>query len=286
MPFVEPMLEALAQRQTLVLVFDGSTLGRGGIALMASVVYKKRALPVAWIVKRGPKGHFPVETHLELLAHALVPQAASVVFLGDGEFDATPLQAALDSWGWHSVCRTAKNARLTPEGESTETFVFKEVGPEPGHECVSLPGMLFTAARYGPIHALVWHRRGYQDPLYLLTNLELAREACFWYRKRARIETFFSDQKSRGFHLHNPRISDPERLSRLLIAACLAYLWMVHLGVLAKRQGWHRLIHRSDRCDLSLFQLGLRLLEHMHNEGWPIRVAFTIGRCRSTKSVR
>lgn len=77
------------------------------------------------------------------------------------------------------------------------------------------------------------------------------------------IETLFSDQKSRGFHLHKSHLSDPARLSRLLLAASLAYLWMVYLGVTALRQGWYKQFHRSDRVDLSLFQLGLRLLEHM-----------------------
>jgi hypothetical protein len=32
---------------------------------------------------------------------------ASVVFLGDGEFDGTALQKALDDEGWSYVCRTA-----------------------------------------------------------------------------------------------------------------------------------------------------------------------------------
>lgn len=31
------------------------------------------------------------------------------------------------------------------------------------------------------------------------------------YAKRFRIETFFSDQKSRGFHLHKSHLSDPVR---------------------------------------------------------------------------
>jgi hypothetical protein len=42
------------------------------------------------------------------------------------------------------------------------------------------------------------------------------------------IETFFADQKSRGFHLHKSHIADPQRLSRLCIAACLAYIWIVY----------------------------------------------------------
>ena len=50
------------------------------------------------------------------------------------------------------------------------------------------------------------------------------------YRKRAHIETFFSDQKSRGFHLHKSHLREPARLTRLLIAACLAYLWVVYLA--------------------------------------------------------
>src|SRR2546426_12422773 len=90
------------------------------------------------------------------------------------------------------------------------------------------------------------------------------------------IETFFSDQKSRGFHIHKSHISDPQRLSRLLIAACLAYIWIVYLGSLCEKEGWRSVIHRSDRCDVSLFQLGLRLLEHFINENLPILVQFHV----------
>ena len=43
--------------------------------------------------------------------------------------------------------------------------------------------------------------KGYQELLYLVSNLATAEEACRLYQKRFRIETFFSDQKSRGFHI-------------------------------------------------------------------------------------
>ena len=72
--------------------------------------------------------------------------------------------------------------------------------------------------------------RGYRAPLFLVTNFELPDEAIYWYKKRFQIETFFSDEKSRGFYLHKSHLSDPERLSTLMIAACLAYLWIVYLG--------------------------------------------------------
>jgi hypothetical protein len=59
-----------------------------------------------------------------------------------------------------------------------------------------------------------------------------------------------------------------------MIAACLAYIWIIFLGTLAIFEDWVVVIHRTDRCDLSLFQLGLRLLEHFLNEHMPIPVAF------------
>jgi Transposase DDE domain len=97
-----------------------------------------------------------------------------------------------------------------------------------------------------------------------------------YYQKRFRIETFFSDQKSRGFNIHKSHLREAQRLSRLLIATCLAYIWVVYLGSLCKKDGWQRIIHRGKRCDLSLFQLGLRLLEHFLNEELPILVQFHI----------
>lgn len=54
-------------------------------------------------------------------------------------------------------------------------------------------------------------------------------EAIKYYKKRFRIETFFSDQKSRGFHIQKSHIEDPKRLSQLIIATCLAYIWIVYL---------------------------------------------------------
>lgn len=271
LPFAAALLQSLAHC-TLVLVIDGSTVGRGCVALVVSLVYKGRALPIAWIVVEGRKGHFAEATHRHLLeqVQALVPAEASVIVLGDGEFDGPGLQAYLCAIGWSYVCRTAHNIRLQSEGEEVR---LAEVALEPG-QVVGLPEVLMTGQGYGPVLVIAWWARDQIEPIYLVTNLELVAEACWWYRKRFRIETFFSDQKSRGFHLHKSHLRDPARVGRLLLAACLAYLWMVYLGVLAKRDEWMRAIHRTDRCDLSLFQLGLALLDHLLNHDHPIPVAF------------
>ncbi|MCL6583753.1 MAG: hypothetical protein K6U11_08950 [bacterium] len=56
LPFVTTLLTALAQT-TLFVVVDGSYVGRRYVTLMANVVYKRRALPIVWIVVKGKKGH-------------------------------------------------------------------------------------------------------------------------------------------------------------------------------------------------------------------------------------
>jgi len=276
LPYADALLESLAADRPLLLAIDGSEAGRKCLVLMVSVIYKKRALPIAWIVVTGNKGHFPEETHVRLLkrVYEIVPEEANVIFLGDGEFDGITLQATIDDYGWEYVCRTAKNAQLGAEGD---TFSFHEVGVQPG-ECIGLPDVTFTLQAYGPVQAVAWWEARYEEPIYLVTNMELAEEACYWYAKRYRIETFFSDQKSRGFNLHRSHISDPARLARLLIAACLAYIWIIYLGVIAKRDDWVKVIHRADRCDLSLFQLGLNLLDHFLDEHIHIPVAFQMPR--------
>jgi len=275
LPYAEVLLRHLAL-QTVVLVMDGSGVGRGCTALMIHVVYKGRALPLAWRVRQAPKGHFPEDLHIAVveLMREVIPEGAKVVFLGDGEFDGTALQATLHEAGWSYACRTAMSTVATWEGE---TFRLDTLGAcsKPG-TLIALQEVKFTRDAYGPVMVLSCWAKGYQDPLYLVSNMATAEDACRFYAKRFRIETFFSDQKSRGFHIHKSHMSDVQRLSRLLIAACLAYIWIVYLGSVCEKEQWRSIIHRRKRCDLSLFQLGLRLLEHLLNEEMPIPVQFHV----------
>jgi len=270
MPFAAELLTNLANF-TLVLIMDGSEVGRGCVSLMLSVQYRGRALPLGWLVISGEKGHFSQEKHIQLLStvRALLPTGADVIFLGDGEFDGVQLQEKLDEFGWKYACRTSSNTILY-DGEE---FSFQDLVLQPGM-CLGIAEVTFTRQRYGPLLAVAWWRRNYQEPIYLVSNFDLVEEVCHWYPRRFKIETFFSDQKSRGFNLHKSHLSSPQRLAKLMLAACLAYLWIVYLGVQALQKNFLPLIHRTDRCDLSLFQLGLRLLEHLLDFHEPIPVSF------------
>jgi len=276
LPFVEPLLMNLAAIRPLELVMDGSAVARGCVTLMVSLLYAGRALPIAWLVVAGKKGHFPAETHVTLLREVKtrVPDTATVVLLGDGEFDSPALQAEATGYGWDYVCRTAKNIQISADGEAWSSL--EDLGVTRGGR-VGRKGVLFTKdAGYGPVMVIAWWGRDYTDPIYLVSNLKSMHAACEWYRKRAHIETFFSDQKSRGFQLDRSHLSDPARVARLMLAACLAYLWVIYLGKVAQDDDWVSRIHRRHRCDLSLFQLGLRLLDYFLGHDHPIPSAFNL----------
>ena len=283
LPVATALLTTLAQ-QPLLRVLDGSVVGRGGLALMLSVVYHGRALPLAWVVVRGQQGHFPQQTHCALLEqrHPLIPPSADVTVLGDGEFDGTDFQALLRQLHWHYVCRTAPNILMTVYGQQRQIGA---LAPTRRERLAVRPAWM-TADEYGPVSILAIWEAGYAEPIYLVTNMVDLEAALAAYRKRAHVETFFSDQKSRGFHLHKSHLRDPVRLTRLLIAACLAYLWTVYLGVCALRDGWLKRLHRRDRCDLSLFRLGLRLLARCLKDDIPIPEGFLVPAVLPPKPVR
>jgi len=273
LPVAQQLLTTLAAHP-IYLVMDGSTVGRGCLALMLSVVYHGRALPLCWVVVQAPKGHFPQATHQALLAQvqAIIPKDAQVTFLADGEFDGIDLQADLRALNYSYVCRTASNIVLTAHGVR---FRVCDLGPARG-EAIAVTPAWMTAAEYGPVALLAIWEQQYTEPLYLVTNLSDLDAAAKLYKKRAHIETFFSDQKSRGFNIHKSHLSDPQRLSRLMIASCLGYVWLVYLGVCALQEEWRRLLHRRTRCDLSLFRLGVKLLARALEAHIPIPAGFLV----------
>jgi len=138
---------------------EGSGVGRGCCALMMPVIFKGRALPLAWRVRQCPKGHFPEDLHIALveLVSNLIPAGTKVVFLGDGEFDGIKLQETMHEAGWWYACRTSKGNTATWDDE---TFYVDELGAclKPGR-LIELKEVQWTREAYGPVLLLrCWHR--------------------------------------------------------------------------------------------------------------------------------
>ena len=273
LPFARAVLEHLAQAP-LTIVVDGTTAGRGCVVLMASVVYRGRAIPLLWTVVKGKKGHLPETVHCALIKRlqTVIPATASVTVLGDGEFDGTELQATIRAANWQYVCRTATSILIYAH---ERVFTVGDLPLRRG-EAVAIADVQMTAKWYGPVMVIgVWDTT-YTEPIYLITSLTDANAAVEQYRVRFRIECLFANQKSRGFQIHKSHLAAPERLGRLLIATSLAYLWVQRVAIFAREQNWLVQFHRTDRCDLSWFQIGLRALHYARREHKRVPVQFSL----------
>lgn len=267
-PLVAMVLAAVSSEQ-IGLMIDSTKIGGKCICLMVSVYYKSRAVPLAWVVYKGKKGHSSQQTQLALFqtVKALLPKTSSVILLGDGEFDGSQVIAWLKTeTTWQFVCRTDKTNLIWYQNQ----WISLEQLPLAAGQEIFLSQVLLTQAhQVGPVNILVVWNEAKNCHWFFVTNMETAKTAKKWYTKRFATETLFSDFKGRGFHLDDTRLWKPERVSRLLLAGAIAYVFCIVLGVEAITSGAFRQLVRTDAFFHSLFQLGLIYLEHILNECLP-----------------
>ena len=102
---------------------------------------------------------------------------------------------------------------------------------------------------------------GEKEPWCLATNLPDLQMALQFYARRMWIEEMFGDLKKHGFDLERTMLRHFERLSRLTLAVALLYVWLVSIGTRTVRNGLRDLVDRTNRRDLSIFQIGLRFID-------------------------
>ncbi|MDZ7899444.1 MAG: transposase [Arcicella sp.] len=98
-----------------------------------------------------------------------------------------------------------------------------------------------------------------------------------YYRKRFKIETLFKDFKSEGFNLHKSKMTDPERLNRLIIICALAYLWLTGMGVaIFTKKSRLKRVYKVQKDTLNLFTHGKRLYKYLIKNDLPVPDTFKI----------
>lgn len=223
-PYIKLILLNIAKRGELVLVMDGSEMAGDCTVLMLSVLWKNHAIPLAWMVKNGEKGHFPEQVHLDLLdmASCVIPTNCRVVLLGDGEFDGKLLCARCEELHWEFVLRTSLDRKIEDNGD---ILSIGQLAIWPGQETAFVESALLG------YHAVLWHYKDYEHPIPLLTNMELGEMACAYYERRFKIELLFKLLKSSGFNVHKSKITGEKRVASLIIVLALAFVLVFWAGV-------------------------------------------------------
>lgn len=273
-PFVRSTMCTYAP-SVIYVVMDTTQYGPSCRAVVAGVAYAGQVLPLGWRVVKGKKGHTSPQLQQDLLLEirAYLPPG-QVVLVADSEFCAIGLLDAITNWGWHFIVRVRSNVYVHQGTKEPFTLAERKLTPGTSY---CWRGIFWTTEHlFGPLLAIGYWATGEEEPLYILTDTNNEEAALLVYSWRFWIEPLFADFKGRGFHLAQTHIRDPQRLSRLLMVACLTFLWTVSVGSHVFQSPEQRQVDRNDRTDRSFFQLGYRFVKRLIKLAKPLRIVFQI----------
>jgi hypothetical protein len=272
-PVAQQLIARVAHTE-LRLIIDCTKVGFDHRLLTISLAYRKRALPLVWSVHAGRKGHVTTAQQIALFAalRPLIPRTSRVLVLGDCAFQNVPLLRWLGRRGWHFVIR--QQGRITVRTTHGAWCKINRFALRPGQ--TRTIGWVRVTQKYnmGWFYLVLHWRKGETEPWYLLSNRRDTRTILRCYRVRMWTEEMYGDMKGHGFDLEATHLSDADRISRLVLAVCLTYVWFLTLGAWLVKRGLRHLIDRKDRRDKSYFRLGLDWLKRAQRLNLPFRLQF------------
>jgi len=259
-PIAEALLRQAAAQGVVRLIVDGSKVSAHHQLLLVSLAYRKRALPLAWTWLQGARGHSPAVTQLALLRYVrqLLPAGAKVLLVGDTEFGAVAIMQQVHAWHWYYVLRQRGNLLACVDQESR----WQRLGqllPRKG-KVFWYPQALLTEQLWHCSLLCYW-RTGAKEPWFLATNLSEPSAVLHAYSLRMGIEQMYGDWKGHGVRLEQTRLCHVQRLARLTFVVALWYLWLVTQGSRTIKEGQRHWVDRKERRDLSIYRIGLYIIE-------------------------
>ncbi len=260
-PVAEKLIQAAGSAGQIHLLIDSSKVGFGHQLLMVGIAYRRRSLPLAWTWVKGPRGHSTTRKQLALLHYirSLIPLDIHVSLVGDSEFGHTSLLEYCDFWHWDYALRQKGRYLVMPYNQSDWQRI-DSLDLKPG-EVVWLGRVLLTRANAYSTNLVLYWALGEKEPWFLATNQPGPHGALKLYRRRMWLEEMFGDMKGHGFDLEATYLRHFLRLSRLTLAVCLLYLWLVATGEHVIQTDQVDEVDRTDRRDLSIFRIGWDFIE-------------------------
>lgn len=228
----------LTTMTSISLIIDRTSWHRLGIHLnlfLCSIAFNGRSFPVFWffLSKQGASNLKEQQTLLEpvlnaLAAHPLL-SALSVTVVADREFCSPLLAHWLTGQGVHFDIRVKKNFFVSRE-DFPSVLISRFLETCERGQYYVYTNVRLTEEHRIRVHLVIAWRPDCDEPIALMTDLAEADAVAEIYHQRPWIETLNRDLKSGGFDVERGKITDSERLARLLIAVAVAYILLVILG--------------------------------------------------------
>jgi len=273
-PIVQQLVR-LFTKGTIRLIIDCTKVGFNHQVMVVAIAYRKRALPLAWSVHPWAKGGVGVVDQIALLSQvqSLLPPECEVWLVGDSGFQYVPLLRWLRAQGWHFVIRQSGNNMVAWPGQSWVRLADVELAE--GETQIIGWVRLTSKHNYGRVWLILHWKEGEDEPWYLVSDRQGYRDLICTYEKRMWIEEMYGDMKGHGFNLEATHLRDTDRINRLLLGICIAYVWFVSLGSWVVKRGYRHLVDRKNRRDLSYFRIGWEWMERCCRLNQTFEIRFT-----------
>ena len=244
--------------------------------LTVGVCFQKRIIPLAWMVL--PFGATSAEAQIALLEaiRPLLPDGKKVriTLFADCEFRAVELQkyCRRNHWHWQVGVKSDTYYR-TENGKWQKLSTLK---PKKGQRLYRQNIYLTKKHDFGLVNLIVEWRASEDHPRYIVLDQKADRHAWRRGRKRFWIEPTFRDWKSYGFDLENTSLNHSRRISNMILAMSISYLWMLYLGNHLTVTGQRSKLEAKHKRDYSLFRLGRDWLRRCFALGRRIPIGFTV----------
>ncbi len=225
-PFACFILKQLKLVQSsVILIMDQTQASSKLQVLMVSVRIGKRALPLAWCVRKT-QGNIGFEDQKNLLdkVYSYLSSDMSIVLMGDRFFGTVDLIEYCKLRKWDYRLRLKGNLLVN---NGLIEMKAKDIEQTEKHfiENVTLTGLREQT------NIAVIHEEGHEEAWIIAMSKKPDFYKALDYGMRWSIEPMFSDFKTRGFGLEDTHLHYPDRLERLILVMAIAMIWAVFSGL-------------------------------------------------------
>jgi len=219
-------------QKKIILAVDATTHKDVFVVLSIHVVYRCCAIPVAWRILPGNQPGSWKQHWQELFGYLAgsIPDDWSVIVLADRGLYAPWLFQLIRGLGWHPFLRINQDGKFKLQDEDWQdlTTFITAVGEQRMEQVTCFKHNSVEATLLGQ-----WFE-GYEQPWYILTDLDSQDAEIAWYGMRSWIESSYRDLKRDGWQWQSTRITDPKRAERIWLVMAVAMLWVLSEGTQAE----------------------------------------------------
>lgn len=271
-----PSLLAARTGESIEVVFDPTPHQERFTILSLGMIAHRRVVPLAWCVV--PQQTAWDDTQLTYLCtlceriNQALPSGCHVTLIADRGITSPGVIAVCRRLGWSFVLRlsvSAHQANRVRVGGHEQTLWSLVARPGPRF---AGPVDLYKQAGWIAVELTVHWPKRFAEPWVVVSDRPAGPAIVRAYRRRFRVEATYQDCKRRGWNVEASKLTESDRLNRLLLALHLALWWAHQLGCRVIRAGLRPRYDRTDRRDKGVFRLGREhlLTELLHDRCPPL----------------